>query len=256
MLIVGILCCLVFALAPPAPPAAALQVDAALTAIEVAGAKLQAFTADVAYRKDDALLGGGELRTGDMVYERRDDGGARLAIRFEYRIDLGDMARRRETKRVVFDKGWLVESDESQRQFIKRQIVKPGDTADPMRLGGPFPLPIGQKRADVLRRFSVIECEGEPDSFAVMKGSSVIGLHLVPLPDSAESKKWAYIDLWYDRETWLPVGVRAVEDNGDTRRIRLTALTPHETLSEAAASQLSIDPPEEGWSVDVQPWSE
>jgi hypothetical protein len=47
-----------------------------------------------------------------------------------------------------------------------------------------------------------------------------------------------------------------VEDNGDMRRIRLTALTPHETLSEAAASQLSIDPPEEGWSVDVQPWSE
>jgi hypothetical protein len=252
MLIAGIL----LAVALCCPPPAESAVDTALQSIEQAGSQLHAFTADVAYRKDDTLLGGGELRTGSMVYERGPDQGPRLAIRFEYRVDLGDMARRRETKRLVFDRGWLVESDESQRQFIKRQLVKPGDSADPMRLGGPFPLPIGQKRDDVLQRFVVTEIEGESDSFAVAKDASVLGLRLVPRAGTAESKDWAHIDIWYDRETWLPVGVRAVEDNGDMRRIRLTALTPHEKLPEAAAAQLSIETPGEGWSVDVQPWRE
>ncbi len=226
----------------------------ALDHIERAGADLTSLTADVAYRKDDALLGGGELRTGTLVYASED--GPRLAVRFEYRIDLGDMARRAETKRLVFDDGWLVESDEASRQFIKRQIVAPGDTADPMRLGGPFPLPIGQKRADVLRQFEASVLETPPDAFLspVVGTRDVIGLHLIPRAGWNESKDWAHVNLWYDCATWLPVGVVAVETNGDTRRIRLASVERHDRVPEEAESLLSIKPPGEGWSVDVQPW--
>ncbi len=226
----------------------------ALGHIELAGTDLAALSADVAYRKDDALLGGGELRTGHLIYAA--ENGPRLAVRFDYRIDLGDMARRAETKRLVFDGGWLVESDEANRQFIKRQIVAPGDTADPMRLGGPFPLPIGQKRADVLRRFETSMIDTPPDAFIapVTAGRDVIGLHLVPRAELNESKDWAHLNLWYDRDSWLPVGVVAVETNGDTRRIRLGSVRRHEQVPPEAETLLSIEPRGVGWSVDVHPW--
>lgn len=239
---------------PPHPS----PVDAALESIERAGVGLHAMTATIAYRKDDALLGGGELRTGELVYDANPEGSPRLAIAFEYRIDLGSNERREERKQLVFDSGWIVERDEAAKQFIKRQIVRPGDTADPMRLGGPFPLPIGQKRADVISRFEVSMLEPPPDRFAVPKPDSMTltGLHLVPRAGSAEAEDWASIDLWYDQSTWLPVGVIATEVNGDQRRIRLIKTLTHKSLPEASASMLSIETPDEGWSVDVQPWVE
>jgi len=237
---------------PPVSP-----VHAALDSIETAGGDLRGLTADVAYRKDDALLGGGELRTGSMVYDANPEATPRLAVNFEYRIDLGSNERRAEKKQLIFDGGWLVERDEAAKQFIKRQIVRPGDTADPMRLGGPFPLPIGQKRADVLRTFEVTMLDPPPDRFAVPKPESLdlIGLHLVPRDGSAEAEDWASIDLWYDRATWLPIGVIATEVNGDQRRIRLTRPALHSVLPEESEQLLSIEAPIEGWSVDVQPWA-
>ncbi|MDP7030326.1 MAG: hypothetical protein QF733_08910 [Phycisphaerales bacterium] len=234
---------------PPADP-----VHDALSNIEQAGSSLGALTADVAYRKDDALIGGGELRTGRLVYAA--DPGPSLAVQFDYRIDLGDMARRGETKRLVFADGWLLEADQANRQFIKRQIVAPGDTADPMRLGGPFPLPIGQKRADVLRRFDVTVLDGPPDAFLASAATDreVIGLHLVPKPGVAEAEDWAHLNLWYDRTSWLPLGVLAVETNGDARRIRLSEVARHDEIPAASKAMLSMALPGEGWSVDVQPW--
>ncbi len=233
-------------------------VHEALDSIERAGEDLHAFTADVAYRKDDALLGGGELRTGSMVYDTNPEASPRLAVNFDYRIDLGSNERRAEHKQLIFDGGWLVERDEAARQFIKRQIVRPGDMADPMRLGGPFPLPIGQKREDVLRTFTVTKLDPPPDHFAVPKSEALklIGLHLVPREGSEESEDWASIDLWYDLDKWLPIGVIATEVNGDQRRIRLTKAKLHDVLPEASESLLSIEVPSDGWSVDVQPWVE
>jgi hypothetical protein len=237
---------------PPSPT----NVDAALRAIECAGADLRAFTATVAYRKDDALLGSAELRTGSLVYESLEKQPTRLAVDFDVRVV--NLRRRAESKRLIFDGSWLVECDEASKQFIKRQIVAPGDTADPMRLGGPFPLPIGQKRADVLKRFSVQDLAGPPDTFVAPKPDDVnlIGLRLTPREGTVEAKDWSTIDLWYDAETWMPVGVIATERNGDARRIRLTGMIRHETLPEASKQLLSIDEPEEGWSIDVRPWVE
>ncbi|MDP6987264.1 MAG: hypothetical protein QGG74_04385 [Phycisphaerales bacterium] len=232
------------------------EVDAALRAIESAGADLHAFTAAVAYRKDDALLGSKEIRTGSMVYEATDAHPTRLAVGFDVRIV--NRRRQEETKRIVFDGSWLVERDDAAKQFIKRQIVAPGDSADPMRLGGPFPLPIGQRRDEVLKRFAVVLLPGVPDTFVVPKPDDLhlVGLRLTPREGTVEAEDWSTIDLWYDGATWLPIGVVATERNGDTRRIRLTKLTRHESLPVAATALLSIDEPGEGWSVDVRPWTE
>jgi len=252
-MIVAVMMLLAAGEAADSPPT---EVDTALRAIELAGADLPAFTATVAYRKDDALLGSREIRTGSLVYDAREKQPTRLAVDFDVRIV--NRRRREESRRLIFDGSWLVECDESSKQFIKRQIVAPGDTADPMRLGGPFPLPIGQKRDDVLRRFSVELLSGEPDTFVAPKPDEVnlTGLRLTPREGTVEARDWSTIDLWYDRDTWYPVGVVAIERNGDARRIRLTDMKRHEALPEASEQLLSIDEPGEDWSVDVRPWVE
>jgi hypothetical protein len=237
-----------------APLVVLSPVDAALQSIEDAGDDLQAFTAAVAYRKDDALLGSKELRVGTIVFDARDQKPTRLAVDFDTRIV--NRRRRQESKRIIFDGSWLVECDDASKQFIKRQIVAPGDHADPMRLGGPFPLPIGQKRDEVLKRFTVTLISDAPDSFVVSKNDerSPIGLRLVPHEGTIEALDWTTIELWYDQATWWPIGVVATEINGDARRIRLTGMKAHEQLPEQPASLLSIEEPGEGWSVDVRPW--
>lgn len=254
MIAIFILAVVAFCADVSTPPAMLSPVDAALESIEESGDDLQVFTATVAYRKDDALLGSKELRTGTIVFDSRDPNPTRLAVDFDTRIV--NRRRRSESKRIIFDGSWLVECDDVSKQFIKRQIVAPGDHADPMRLGGPFPLPIGQKRVDVLERFTPTLIAEPPDSFVVSKNDerSTVGLRLVPRTGTAEAKDWSTIDLWYDRSTWWPIGVVATETNGDARRIRLGNLKIHEQLPEESALLLSIDEPGEGWSVDVRPW--
>lgn len=239
----------------PATPIVPGEVILTLGKIEAAGDGLEAFTSSLAYRKDDALLGSREIRTGTMVFDANGNKSARLAVVFDSRIV--NRRKREETKRIVFDGRWLIESDESAKQFIKREVVAPGDTIDPMRLGGPFPLPIGQKRADVLRRFDVTMITDAPDAFVVPShdDSTSVGIRLVPLEGTPEARDWKTIELWYDPATWLPVGVQAVEHNGDTRRIRLGDVRRNPELDARARAMLSVEVPGKDWSVDIQPWT-
>lgn len=62
---------------------------------------------------------------------------------------------RDENQYIIFDGQYLVEKSVERKQFVKRKLVADGATVDPLRVGeGPFPLPIGQKRADILKRFN------------------------------------------------------------------------------------------------------
>lgn len=226
----------------------------ALNQIELAGADLQTLSSDVTYRKDDALLGSREIRTGTLLFERI-AGTPRLAVDFNLRVV--NNRRRTEAKRIVYADGWLVESDESTRQFIKRQLSPANEARDPMRLGGPFPMPLGQKRDDVTKRFEVTQIAESPDPDILnLAGSTreLIGLHLVPLDNVPEAEQWRTIDIWYDTSTWIPVGVVAIEPNGDTRRIRLINAQVNPTFDDTQRSALSlVEPTDDGWSIDVRP---
>ena len=229
------------------------RADAALLQIESAGDGLDRLTGNVVYRKDDALLGSRDIRTGTVQYERT-QGTPRLSVEFTSRVV--NRRRREELKRIVYADGWLIESDATNRQFIKRQLARAEDAPDPMRLGGPFPMPLGQKRSDVYKRFKVSVIEGEADPFVVPKKdeTQILGLHLTPKADVPESEEWSSIDVWYDCESWMPIGIVAVETNGDSRRIRLGDVQVNPTMTEAQRAAMSVsEPSEEGWSIDVRP---
>ena len=208
-------------------------------------------TADVYYSRTDPILERKEIRTGKIIFKTSDGNNREAAILFDIRI----IGRRREDrqKHYIFSGRWMVEIDHEQKQFIKRELVAPGENGiDPFELGsGPIPLPIGQSKESVLKQFTVEKTTIPTEGLLSKLDDSVVGLHLVP----REGDEWEYIDLFYDPTTWLPVGVRTVEQDGTKRVSHLTNIQLN-ALSDEDELLLSIKTPDnKEWSIDIRPWS-
>ena len=140
--------------------------------------------------------------------------------------------------------------------FSKRQIVAPGERFDPLKLGeGPFPLPVGQRRDDVLARFEASILEGtEHEQLAgYLADKSVEGLKLVPRPLTPQAEDIAEVEIFYDSKTLLPRGIVLTETNGDRKTVMLRNLELNKGIDDA---KLSIDEPDpKEWQIDVRPWT-
>jgi hypothetical protein len=244
--------------APPVAidaPAAGPTVDELLNKLESGAADLVAFAARITYEKFDETLGRKEIRIGEIIYQRdAETNQKRFAALFDAVIT-GNQRRER-LKHYIFDGRWLAEVDHESKQFIKREIVPPGKSLDPLKLGeGPFPLPIGQPKKDVLERFDVTRAE-LPAEGLLKDLKETDGLLLVPKPGTAEARDFTKVTLFYDRATMLPVGIMTLETNGDRKTIRLTDAKRNPALDDAALKKLDIrDPdPHDGWGIDVQAW--
>ncbi len=232
--------------APPTPD----TVDAALVAIEEAGRSLAGMTADVVYVRVDPVLERKETRSGRVIHRRGES--PAVAILFDTLV----VGRRREdrSKHWIFSGPWIVEIDPGRMQFIKRAIGPADATFDPFDLAhGPVPLPIGQSRDEVLRRFVVTAVDvPEAGLLSTLDSDAVQGLHLVPRGED----QWKQLDIYFERSTWLPVGVDALEEDGTRRMARLDALRAG-SLSAEDAAHLSIDAPSDpGWSISIEAWVE
>lgn len=229
-----------------------------LDEIERAGKDLRTFTADILYQVEDDLLGDKVIRAGEIIYDMGDAGDERsIAVLFNERIV--NRRRREQLKHYIFTGRWLVEIDHDDKLFYKREIVAPGETFDPLKLGeGPFPLPVGQSRADVVERFFVgsIHLPGV-GALARLRGmyDDLDGLRLRPRPGTPMAEDIKHIDLFYDRATRLPVGVDLVEVTGKRKTARLKDLRRNPTLDEATRAKLSVKEPDpKAWKVEIEPW--
>ncbi|MHC4446663.1 MAG: LolA family protein [Planctomycetota bacterium] len=246
---------------PPPPetqPADAPEASVELTAedllllLERSADDLRDFKAQLTYYKWDELLQQKQIRTGELIYQVRPDGSKRFAILFD-RLYVGSRARDHR-KHYIFDGSWLVEVDHENKQFIKRQIVPPGRRFDPLKLGeGPFPLPIGQPRDEVLKLFEAGLAEVPADE-PLSKLSGVYGLVLTPKPGTPEAKDLARAELFYDREMLLPRGINVVETNDDTKTVLLRDLKRNAGVDESLLDTSEPDPKE--WQIDIRPWRE
>ena len=208
-------------------------------------------TADITYVKIDPVLERREIRTGTLVY-RACVGHKDAAITFDTLI----IGRRKETrdKRYVFSGRWFVEIDPKQKQFIKRELVSPesAKSLDPFALGnGPVPLPIEQTKESVLKEFDVATVKKPSEGLLSKLDEGVVGIQLTPKSNS----EWVTIDLFYDPNTWFPVGVQTLEKDGTIRQSRLENVTLSE-LTDVQKAQLDIATPDpKEWSIDIQPYS-
>ncbi len=238
-------------------------VEALLDRLERSGEDLRDFQARIRYDIWDAVTEEKQIRSGELIYQvDPDDGSKRFAILFDTFI-FGNR-REQEAKHYIFADGWLVEIDHERKQFIKRQIVAPGKTFDPLKLGeGPFPLPIGQPKNEVLARFDVklLDAPSDPFLAKMLTDRDVEGMVLFPKPHTPEAEKFQRVELFYDRQTMLPIGINAVaadaidpdDANSHNRKmVLLSNLKRNEGVDEA---KLSIaEPDKREWDLDIRPW--
>lgn len=241
---------------PAADPAAErrARVDRFLDELEKSGTTIETLSGGLSLEKHDAFVEETERRFGRIVVDRK-DGARRFAILFDEFVDATGRSSRA-VDHWIFADGWLVEQDHANRSFTKRQIVAPGRTLDPLALGeGPIPVPIGQRKSEVLARFEVDE--GEIPQDVAMLGSlrDVAALRLVPKDGTPMAKETASIDLYYDRTTLAPVGVVIRERNGNRTAARISQPVVNGAVKDADRALLEIPTPDpREWAIDVRPW--
>ncbi len=243
--------------------------ESLLDALEAEGSTIHALSATLRYVKTFAIQGDTQIRDGTILFVNDADTGLnqqnaqkRFGITFN-RLIMGDRVEDATTgfqERYIFDGQWLAEVYPKEHQFIRRQVVKPGEHWDPLRLGeGPFPVPIGQKKADILARFDASLLPGGDgiDARSLKRiANACYQLQLTPRADAGESDI-REIRIWYDKKTLLPRIARTITSADDRAFVLLSKMQVNDAVS-LDAVDLSTQPPADttGWSITSEPWQE
>ncbi len=217
-----------------------------LTRLEKADADLRTLQGDIRYDKISGIEGDRQTRWGKLYFE--DKGAAspdlRRDRRFAVVFDSLQIGQRldHEQKIYVFVGTWYIEKTPSQKQFVKRRIVTSAENFDPFRIGqGPFPIPIGQKRDEILARFDaeLVTPEASLDDDDLKKlVEGCVQLHLTPKEQFKESERLSDIRLWYKRwkddqgREWLLPRLAHTVSTGteDETIVQLINVRPNEAI--------------------------
>jgi hypothetical protein len=196
--------------AAAAPKAADPEVDKILTRLEEREvrdlrAKLSWQQQYVTDTEEDALT-----KIGEIWYQKAQPV-AKFRIHFSESITGGRKDKLDEEH--LFDGCWYTELQSRTKTLTRREIRKPDDPTDPYKLGqGPFPLPFGQKKQDVLREFDVQRmplAAGDPPN--------TDHLRLTPRPGTQTAQTYKYLEVWVSQEgstAGLPIKVRTAKLKG------------------------------------------
>ncbi|MFH1419265.1 MAG: hypothetical protein ABII12_13390 [Planctomycetota bacterium] len=175
--------------------------DRILDRLEIKGEAIKGLACKLTYKivtvfpVEDAVV-----KEGELLFARGDPN-SKFLIHFEKMIADGVVVPRHEY--FLFDGEWFVERNDKARTLIRRQIVRKGERTSPFKLGeGPFPLPFGQKRDDILRNLTVSLAK-----FELGDPRNSYHLHCVPLPDTELARKYSRVEIFVDRKDELPVRI-------------------------------------------------
>lgn len=248
-----------------APDAAPIRTaDDLLLALEREGDGIRTLRAGIRYQREFAVAGDIQTRTGTLFYRSEPASASgpdrrAFAVNFDT-MQVGGVLHRDREMVYIFDGSWVVEKHPRERQFIKRRVVPEGQAFDPLRLGeGPFPIPIGQKRADIVERFEAtlvpVE-EGLPDDELVDFAArhTTFQLHLVPRPAFARELELTEVRIWYQQSgegplRLLPRMAWTKTADEDESVVQLINVRFNEPLPDGV---MDTDAPGEGWDVDVR----
>lgn len=185
------------------------------------------------------------IKKGTLLFARGDPN-SKFLIRFTELIAAGVIDRHEQ--HFLFDGEWLTELNQKSKTVIRRQIARKGERIDPFELGkGPFPLPFGQKRAEMLKQFKI-----ELSPFALGDPLHTKHLHCVPRASTELGRKYSRVEIYVD--TRLDIPVRIVSERiSDGNRIEVDF--KEVDLNEApAGSRFQIKVPK-GYDVTTEPLS-
>ncbi|MEK6701118.1 MAG: hypothetical protein AABZ53_02570 [Planctomycetota bacterium] len=299
LVLAGLLACQPASTPPPAEPAGTAQAGKAaepvkvppqvkvgefssaeelLGALETADLGLDQLQADISYDRTFDLEGERQIRQGAMYFQilrpkpaqgAADKPGevvARATKRFAVRFDslIVGRTKREETRIHVFDGTVFADKFPGDKRMTRRQIVGPGESFDPLKLGeGPLPIPIGQSKDEILRRYEAhllpAEADLTDDTLKKFTAGSV-QLRLVPREAFKQTDDFKEIRIWYrgkspakmakddsPSERLLPRMARTKNRNGDVSIVQLINVKVNSD-AKIDASIISTEA-EPGWQV-------
>ncbi len=215
----------------------ASPLDAILDALHKRGEGLKDFTADVSLAETDALSGDVTTLVGKVWYQSTSPGQARLRVLFDKKL-FGTKPQPNTKVEYMLDKGWLTDRDYKRKLEVKRQVLRPDQKMDLLKLGeGPFPLPIGQPREEVLKMF-----EAKKIAFAQGDPPDTVHVELAPKPNSQFARRFKKIDVWVEKKTNFPRRIATLDKaEAETRTTDLTNIQVNPGLNDQAFAQEPID---------------
>jgi hypothetical protein len=180
-----------------------------LRELEAAGDKYRTIRSDLDYEVVNLTLGDSEKRTGWVAYSKGDDKTpTRFRVTFE-KCRLGAGAEFQDQVDYAFDGQWLTVAKHKIKNITLYQLAAEGQKVEPLRIGkGPFPLPFGQKAADMVKYFiptTRAPVESDPNG--------TIYLRLVTRPQYVEELPATRMEMWIDAKTYLPVRLKSRDKN-------------------------------------------
>jgi outer membrane lipoprotein-sorting protein len=234
-----------------APAAPGTSVDEILDALDRQGDQMKDFTADVALTETDDLTKESSTRAGKVKFQRLPDDDARIRVIFETKKS-GDGPAKPEKIEYLLEKGWLTERNYRRKDNVRRQVLKPGEKINLLKLGeGPFPLPIGQAKEDVKQMFEVEIIPPAADDPA-----GTIHGRLTPKPKTQFERKFKSIDVWVDPEAQMPRRIQTLDRSGST--IQTTDLENVKANSGLTDDDFRLEEVKarDGWKLRDEPYEE
>jgi hypothetical protein len=241
---------------PPTPQAAgelsaASSIDDVLDALDQRGDTLEDFTANVALATADTSVGNEEKLTGKLWMQRLAGGDdSRVRVLFD-RKQVNENPPKADRQEIMLSQGKLTERNYIDRREVQRQILKPGQKMNLLKLGeGPFPLPLGQDKADVHRMFEVQKIAAAKDDPA-----GAIHVQLKPKPGTQFETKFATIDFWVNPASRMPVKIVTEDPNQTT--MRTTELNDVKINAKLTDKDFALDPVDESqWNIQQVPYED
>jgi len=136
---------------------------------------------------------------------------AKFKVHFDRKV-VGNRQQKLDEEHL-FDGRWYIELQSRTKTVTRREIRRPGDRRNPYKLGeGAFPLPFGQKKADILREFVVRHMPGKKSD-----PPGTDHLRLIPRPNTETGRTYKSLDFWVVRAGplgGLPIKVMAGKKDG------------------------------------------
>jgi hypothetical protein len=194
-------------------------VDNILERLEAAGRTIQDLRSQVAYKIVNPLIEDEITKKGELFF-KSDEPNSRFLVRFDKTIQEETLDRKKEWH--LFDGRFYTEARESTKQVIKREVVAEGDQIDPFEIGkGPFPLPFGQKKGEILKHFTVKRIAP-----AIGDPANTDHLECLPREGSPLADQYKRVEFYVDKGIELPVKIFAItaDDSPRERTAEFTKL--------------------------------
>ena len=220
-----------------------------LDKLETAGKMFRTIVADINFGVEELAFADVEIRTGQVSYAQGTPGKAPSRFRIHFATVKQGATGPKVADNVdyAFDGEWFTTRKEKIKELAKFQVAEPGKPVDALKLGkGPFPVPFGQEKAEVLRRFVASSIPSAP---ADPKGT--VHLQLLPRDKSGQDMDIRKLDMWINA-AGLPEKI--VSEDARGQKITTVVFSNIQTNKPLGPEVFNLpSPTDPNWRIRIEP---